>query len=169
MLFGHGPVFTDFNFAQDRAAAAWLVDSGLPVTLVPYEGAREVTLGGRDLDALARAGAAGDWVAARARGWLDYWRDQVGRDGFYPFDLVGAAYALEPSLFDCADVAARVEKDERLWGWLGAPPALLVGPGNSSADPPVAQGTVRYCPRLQPALSRRLMERLTSGGARPAG
>ena len=169
ILFGHGPVFTDFNFAQDRAAAAWLVGSGLPVTLVPYEGARQVTLGEADLDALARASAAGAWVAARARGWLEYWREDVGREGFYPFDLVGAGYAVQPSLFDCADVVARVGKDRRLWGWLGAPPALLVGPETGPADTPGAKGTVRYCPRLRPALSGWLMEVLTSTGATPAG
>ncbi|HEU5039888.1 MAG TPA: nucleoside hydrolase [Gemmatimonadales bacterium] len=169
MLFGHGPVFTDFNFAQDQRAAAWLVGSGLPITLVPYEAARQVTLRGPDLDAVERASPAGAWVVARSRAWLDYWKDDVGRDGFYPFDLVGAAYALAPELFDCADVRARVARDERLWGWLGAPPALMVGPDSSLQAESRAEGTARYCPGLRPALYHRLMEGLTSAGAAAGG
>jgi hypothetical protein len=35
MLFGHGPVFRDFNFDQDRGGAAALLGMALPVTLVP--------------------------------------------------------------------------------------------------------------------------------------
>jgi inosine-uridine nucleoside N-ribohydrolase len=160
MLFGHGPVFTDFNFAQDRTAATSVLRLGLPTTLVPYEAARQVTLRGADLDSIARAGAAPAWVVDRSRGWLDYWREQVGLDGFYPFDLVGAAYAVERELFDCAPVEGWIADDERPWGWLGKP-ALLVGNGPRSEATPDARGPVLYCPELDRAIHEWLVGRLS--------
>lgn len=40
IMFGQGPVFTDFNFAQDPAAATAVLGMNLPTTLIPYEAAR---------------------------------------------------------------------------------------------------------------------------------
>jgi hypothetical protein len=161
MLFGHGPVFTDFNVAQDREAATSVLRLGLPTTLVPYEAARQVTLRAADLDGIARAGAASAWVVERSRGWLDYWRDAVGLEGFYPFDLVGAAYAVERELFDCAPAEAWIGDDERPWGWLGEP-ALMVGTGPGRAAKPDARGPVVYCPALDGTMHRWLRALTTS-------
>src|SRR5690606_18912460 len=44
-LFGHGPVFTDFNVRADPAAARAVLALGLPVTLVGYEAGRSVAIG----------------------------------------------------------------------------------------------------------------------------
>lgn len=156
MLFGHGPVFRDFNFVQDRTAGARVLGFGLPTTLVPYEAAREVSLAAADLDRIARASPALAWVVERSRAWLDYWRDEVGRDGFYPFDLVAGAYPLAPALFSCAETAAWVGEDERLWGRLGGT-ALMVGPN--------AAPSVVYCPELDPAIHEWLLTTLTSDGS----
>jgi purine nucleosidase len=167
MLFGHGPVFTDFNFAQDREAGTRVLRLGLPTTLVPYEAARELILGAADLAAFARAGTAAAWVVERSQGWLEYWRDEVGLEGFYPFDLVGAAYALTREPFDCAHVQAWIAEDHRLWGRIGKP-ALLVGTGPGPEFRPRAEGPVVYCPGLAGDTHRWLMGALTSGPATPA-
>ena len=58
ILFGHGPVFSDFNFEQDRGAAAAVLAMRLPTTLIPYEVGRRVTLARDDLDRLAASGGA---------------------------------------------------------------------------------------------------------------
>ncbi len=34
-------------------------------------------------------------LAAALRDGPDFWKEDVGRDGFYPFDLLAAAYMLE--------------------------------------------------------------------------
>ena len=141
MLLGHGPVFTDFNFEQDPGAAARVLAMGLPMTLVPYEAARQVLFTEADLGRIAAAGRAEAWVAARSRGWLDFWREDIGRDGFYPFDVLAAAYAARPDLFDCAFAGARVAEDDKLWGREG----LLVGPEGGDAR-------VVYCPRVNARL-----------------
>jgi hypothetical protein len=176
MLLGHGPVFTDFNFAQDPEAAVRTLRSGVPLTLVPYDAAREISLKAADLRRIAESSGPGAWVAHRAGAWLEYWREGVGRQGFYPFDLVGAAFVLRPDLFGCARLAAWIGKDRRMWGWLGRPQGFLV---DIAVDPEAdarASGPVRYCPELSPRLHDWLLATLTSdsrpgddsGGPRPS-
>ena len=68
---------------------------------------------GSDLDRIALAGPAGRLVAERSRAWPEFWRsaavlDGTGLDGFYPFDLVVAAYLRDPTRFGCARGTARV-------------------------------------------------------------
>jgi inosine-uridine nucleoside N-ribohydrolase len=122
MLFGHGPVFRDFNFAMDPRAARQVVAMQLPTTLVPYDAARGVELTAADLE---RLHDTIPWVVERSRGWLGYWREDIGRDGFYPFDLLAAAYVLEPSAFRCVSARMRVAEDRAMWfPW--RPEALLV-------------------------------------------
>lgn len=147
-FLGHGPVFRDFNFAQDAAAAASVVALDVPLALVPYEAARSVAATGATLDAMAARGGPGAWAAARARHWLDYWREEIGTRGFYPFDLLAAAYTLEPANFLCADTRASVGRDAGMLGWLGRT-GLFVEPGH---------GTL-YCPDVGPALTAWLAAR----------
>ena len=49
ILFGHGPVFRDFNFDQDRTAAAAVLAMTPPTTLIPYKAARTVSVTDEDL------------------------------------------------------------------------------------------------------------------------
>lgn len=160
MLFGHGPVFRDFNFAKDPVAARVVLDMGLPTTLAPYDAARDLSLTGRDLAVMAQAGGAAAWVARRAGGWLDFWKEDIGRDGFYPFDALAAAYVLEPGLLDCARTFAWIAEDRKLWDWLTDSVALLVGPANKRPARVLAAGRVVYCPRVDPRLQDWLVSRL---------
>jgi inosine-uridine nucleoside N-ribohydrolase len=129
MLFGHGPVFRDFNFVQDIEAASRILALGLPMSLVPYDAARGVEITAADLD---RMETTLPWIARRARGWLEYWRTDIGRDGFFPFDLLAAAYVLEPSWFRCTPVDVRVAEDRTLFIPFWRPTALLVAVDESS-------------------------------------
>lgn len=173
MLFGHGPIFTDFNVRQDLEAVRRFLPMGLPTVLVPYETARQVSLGAAELNGLARSGAAGAWAANRTMGWLEYWRENVGREGFFPFDLVAVAHLLAPEFFTCREESARVETDRLMLGIVDGPDELLVGtkrdyryvPGwfRPPAPDPLAlvpRGVVTYCtqvaPELRPALSAAL-------------
>lgn len=167
ILFGHGPVFRDMNFDMDRSAAVKLLDMGLPISLIPYDVARQVRLGGDDLERIARSSTAGQWVAARSLGWLDFWRDEIGLDGFYPFDLLAAAYALEPRSFNCTRTMAWIGRDDRLNNfWFHDPPALQVGPERTRPEDSEARRHVVYCPDAGDDLHGRLMERLTRSALR---
>ena len=162
ILLGHGPVFRDFNFDKDRAAAADVLALGIPITLMPYEGARNVSLTGDDLAALKAAGGAPAWVAERAGGWLRFWRDVVGLGGFYPFDAMAAAYVLEPALFDCAAAAAWVAKERGFRARFFGSEAMLVGLDSERAKEPRASGTVIYCPRVATRVHNWMMSRLAA-------
>ncbi len=56
--------------------------SRIPVVLVPYTAAGQVSMTGSDLDRVALTGPAGRWVAVRSRTWLEFWRSEAGLDGF---------------------------------------------------------------------------------------
>jgi inosine-uridine nucleoside N-ribohydrolase len=146
MLFGHGPVFRDFNFALDPQAAVSILQSGISLSLVPYDAARGIELTALDLDRLEQSLP---WIVQGSRAWLEYWRTDIGRDGFLPFDLLAAAYALEPSLLRCIAVRAWVGEDETL---LWAPQALLIEPR--------PEGTALYCGSARPHAKRAILERL---------
>ncbi|MGH7516527.1 MAG: nucleoside hydrolase [Gemmatimonadales bacterium] len=143
ILFGHGPVFRDFNFEQDRAAAIMVL-----------------LLTEADLARLERRVGAAAWVAERARSWLDYWRDDVGLPGFYPFDLLAGAYLLTAERFDCAEAEASISRDLRLWGRLWGPWAVLAHPKGTMPAEPRVHGPVVYCERVAPELHQWLMARL---------
>lgn len=161
LLFGHGPVFRDFNFEQDPAAAKAVLARGLPITLVPYDAARGFELRAEDLDALMRRGGAAAWTAARARDWLRFWNEDIGRAGFYPFDLMAAAYVLDPRRFDCAHTRAWIARDDRLWRWFYRPQSLLVGPATERPARVDAEHRLLYCPRARPWLRDWLVARLS--------
>jgi inosine-uridine nucleoside N-ribohydrolase len=161
ILFGHGPVFSDFNYEQDRRAAALVFGMALPTTLIPYDVARQVLITRADLTRLKRNRGAAAWVAERAGDWLDYWADDIGLPGFYPFDLLAAAYVLAPERFDCAEAEAEIRRDLRLWGRLWGPWAVLVQPKAQTRRRAGIRTPVVYCERVAPGFGGLLTSRLT--------
>ncbi len=155
ILLGHGPVFRDLNLVEDPAAAAATLRRRIPTVLIPYEVAREVSVGRTDLDRMTMAGGASAWVAGRARGWLEFWRKDVGLAGFYPFDAVAAMYVTTPGLFSCARVSATVGEDEAL-GWFGRLTRRSTGLLVRATDP---RSTVLYCPEVAASALHSLMAR----------
>lgn len=147
MLFGHGPIFRDLNAVLDPQAVAVILKSGIPLILIPYTAARAVSFTGNDLDAMARTVPAGQWVASRSREWLKFWRNDVGLNGFYPFDLMAAAYLRDPRRFRCAHVTPWVGDDARL-PWFGGGPALLVSQPATLSLTTSERGSALYCDAL---------------------
>ena len=142
MLFGHGPIFRDLNAVLDPRAVSLVLSSGIPMVLVPYTAARQVSMTSSDLDRVAGMGRAGRWVAERSRQWLAFWQTEVGLDGFYPFDLMAAAYLRDPARFRCARVMAWVG-DDALLPWFGGGPTLLVAQTEIPASASAAEAL--YC------------------------
>lgn len=155
-FLGHGPVFRDFNFTEDEEAAALVVSMGLPTTLVPYEAARGVMVNSTVLAHLAERGGAAEWVAQQAHPWLTYWHEDIGHDGFYPFDLIAAAYVVQPSLLRCTDVPIVIQDDEWVFGWLGFR-GLFIVPDEPSQARSYATGSALYCPKVSEQFEDRLL------------
>lgn len=166
-LLGHGPVFRDFNFALDARAATDLLAMGLPLVLVPYDAARRLEITSGDLDRLERAGGAASWAATRSREWAAYWATDIGRDGFFPFDLIAAAFVIEPRNLRCASVIAWVGRDPLLFVPPFRPRALLVGQGERRIDDADAVARAHYCAAATAGLKARLVDALSA--ARKAG
>jgi inosine-uridine nucleoside N-ribohydrolase len=159
-FLGHGPVFRDLNFVQDEAAAASVLAMRMPTTLVPYEAARDVMVRPSVLDGMEARGGAAAWVARRSRGWLAYWRDEINRPGFYPFDAMAAAFVLQPTLLRCADVTVAIERDAGLLGWVGRR-GLVVASPVPVAPPDVRGSPAAYCADAAPGAASWLAGELT--------
>jgi purine nucleosidase len=145
MLMGHGPIFRDLNFDKDEAAARSILQMHLPLTLIPYDASIHAGITADDLEALGRQGPVFSWAADTAKGWLEFWRRDIGQPGFYPFDLVAAAYAIEPRLFSCAETSVWIATE---WAfWIYPRESLLVG---TLVDRPHA--VALYCPQTAPSL-----------------
>lgn len=164
ILFGHGPVFSDLNFRKDPGAARFLLSTDVPITLIPYEAARDRALTPADLARIANEDAAGAWVADASRGWLAFWQESVGLNGFYPFDLVAAQYVTDAHNFHCAKATAFVETGWAPdWLWLFDDAGLFVMPEATNE----AGREVSYCPNLSARRSGQNMLQADTGSKHP--
>ncbi|MEP1216862.1 MAG: nucleoside hydrolase [Marinobacter sp.] len=146
-LLGHGPVFRDFNVAQDPDAVRVILEQDIPLILLPYEAARKVEIDEQDLASIASQGEGGRWVADRTQPWLRYWQTDIGREGFYPFDLMAAMFVAEPARFACAEVNASLRRDPTLFFPFSRMPSLLIEP--TATDKHDGPANVLYCHGLQ--------------------
>jgi purine nucleosidase len=153
ILFGHGPVFRDFNFVMDMRAAQKVVISNLRTILIPYDAARGIEINTGDLDRLSAVGGTRSWIAKRARSWLAYWQKDIGRKGFYPFDLLAAGFVIEPRHFGCAQVQMWVGEDPTFFIPFWRPTALLVGPNHGTLGKVQAIGSALYCAKVSGGLT----------------
>jgi len=158
-LLGHGPVFRDLNFVLDPGAASQILAMQIPISLVPYDAARGIEITAEDLGRLEASGGARAWLAWRSRAWLDYWREDIGRQGFFPFDLLAAAYVAQPELLRCTSARAWVGKDATLFVPFWRPVALLVGPTDAHGTEAGNGARVLYCGHAREGLKRALMSR----------
>jgi purine nucleosidase len=164
ILFGHGPIFRDFNFAKDRTSAAIVLGLAERISLTPYAAAREVMVTRRDLARMAGSSRAAAWLGERAGPWLDYWEEDIGLPGFYPFDALAALYVLHPRQFNCAKAVAWVAEDDRLpvlWRAALGSTGLLVGLEADRPRTARASGSVTYCGGVGDGLKDLLMDMLT--------
>jgi hypothetical protein len=129
---------------------------------VPYDASISVVVTEAALSAIAARGGAADWVARRARGWLAFWSADIGIDGFYPFDLLAAAYLLRPDRFDCTEADAWVADDAPLWRWLYAPRALMLGTLEERPPAPAAATRLVYCLRARRGTREELIAALAA-------
>ena len=99
----------DLNFDLDNDAFRVMFESGVPVTLCPFEISNKVWVKQADLDALKSSGEAGNiWLAEASQAWLQQWLDQ-GADGFNPFDVLASHYIISSEDIISEKLNARLE------------------------------------------------------------
>ncbi len=101
----------EFNLTRDPQATRAVFASDLPLTLVPLDVARRLRIGPRELSRLP--GELGDFLRRHAARWARRSLLIRGSRRFPVFDLVAAAYAIDPSLAAVEEIRARLHRN--LW------------------------------------------------------
>lgn len=165
----------DFNFEKDPAAFQTLLDSGVPVTLAPWELSSKVWITARDLERWSAGSPAARWLAAAAPSWLALWVETFGVDGFNPFDTLAVAAVTRPDLLTCERMPVAIVEapddvtDPAVQGGSKSPvkPYLIVNPTlvNPAVLNPAAPSLhdVAYCSQVSPGFAADLTARLTVG------
>ncbi len=149
--------FRDFNFELDPAGFQVLLDSKVPIVLAPWELSSKVWITQRDLDLLDKGGPDARYLVPPARDWLEWWRKNLGTDGFNPFDTLAVAYVTSPNLLQCFDSKTRIETaPDDVTADAGArrKPYLYVSSDFKSARP------LTYCYNAAGKFKKDLLQRL---------
>lgn len=117
----HAVRIHDANVVKDPAAAAKVLRSGIPVTLVPAETAVNLSVRATDLDAMRRY-APGNFIQARSRLWLWFWTKFVGTEGAPIFDAAAILAAAEPHQLKIETRSAAIDSNGNLIVTKGARP-----------------------------------------------
>jgi inosine-uridine nucleoside N-ribohydrolase len=135
----------DANVFKDPAAAAAVLRSNIPLTLVPIATASELLLNDENLRELERQGGAGNYLARRSKVWLWFWTHFVKTSGGPIFDALAVVTATRPELVPTRGRYAKMDEAGN----------LIVTDGLTSGA-----RRVRYCTDFSPAVKRFVMERL---------
>lgn len=156
----HTP-FRDFNFEHDPAAMQVILDSEVPLDLAPWEVSSQVWVRQADMDALRTRSESGRFLAEATASWLAFWRNDLGADGFNPFDTLAVGWVTHPELIEWSEVAVRIEDgDDDTSPESGArKPYLYVDPASSEGR------RARYAYRPAPEFHDLLVERLAAAPA----
>ena len=100
--------FRDFNFELDPAAFQVLLEANVPIVLAPWEISSKVWLTGDDLQKLQQGPASVQYLLPPAMDWLAWWKENIGVDGFNPFDTLAVGYLLAPTRMACEVTNAEI-------------------------------------------------------------
>lgn len=121
----------DANVIKDRAAAAVVLRSALPLTLAPVEISSQLTINRADLRTLRAGGPAGRYLHARTRVWGWFWMSFVREKGGPLFDLLAVLPAIDQRLL----------KTEPRFAYLNATGDLIAAPRTTPGTKRVSFGT----------------------------
>jgi inosine-uridine nucleoside N-ribohydrolase/catechol 2,3-dioxygenase-like lactoylglutathione lyase family enzyme len=102
--------FRDLNFEVDEAAFEVLLSSDVPLTLVPFEVCADVWVNFSELRAMSHSSSLSHFLEQHSMIWWTEWKLIFGaKEGFIPFDMVAAAYVVNPEWFVSHSWEAKVE------------------------------------------------------------
>lgn len=146
--------FRDLNFETDTLAFEVLAKHQVALTMVPFAACKDVWLKPHDIARLELANRLGRYLASHSLGWLAEWELVFGANGFNPFDMVAAAYVINPSWFSVKQWQYEVQYGPSDTS-KGEDKAYLICNGQ------VQSGlSANYCVESTPAVQTTCMERL---------
>ncbi len=146
--------FRDFNVCKDTSAVRSILYSGIPITLVPFDLAVQVTIDQSDMERLGASSPAGEWLRRESSSWFSFWTDFLGQKGFNPFDALAVGYVLRPDLYNCEVLPARIGFNFFL------EPFDMGRDLEVSAD--IKGPPVTYCRSVRPEIKSVILDRLTA-------
>ena len=138
----------DANVFKDPPAAAAVVRSNIPLTLVPIATASELLLNDENLRELERQGGAGNYLARRSKVWLWFWTHFAKTKGGPIFDALALVAATRPELVSTKGRYAKMDEAGN----------LVVSDSLTSKARRVRFGTT-FAPGTKPFVMRRLISR----------
>lgn len=149
--------FRDLNFELDPAGFQILLDSGVPLVLVPWEISSKVWLTWGDLNRLSKGGPAARYLVPPALDWLAWWKENIGTDGFNPFDTLAVAYLTSPQFLFFSDLRVEIvtAPDD-----VSPDATTTTKPYLQVSDHPKSSRAVTYCYDARPQFKEDLLRRL---------
>lgn len=146
----------DFNFELDPEAMQVLLDSDIELVFAPWEVSSKVWIRQADLEALATTGERGAFVAEQVASWIQRWADNLGVDGFNPFDTLAIGWLTHPEQVQTIDVGVWIEEaeDDALPG--ATKPYLFVEPAGADTERRRAVYATTPTDAFKPTLLERL-------------
>ena len=154
--------FSDLNFDLDPDAVQILMESDIPLVLMPFETAHKVWVTQKELDLLGRSPGMGTFLEEYSRPWYDHWVESYGAKGFNLFDALAAGFAANPNLFKTSRLPAQIKicPDDTLTGRFGKPESyksfLL------ASEQCVSPKKVLFCHDVAPGFARDLVCRIVN-------
>ena len=141
----------DANVFKDPVAAAVVLRSNIPLTLVPIATGSHLLVDGADFRQIERSGGAGNYLSRRSRIWLWFWTHIVKTNGAPIFDALAIIPTTRPELLSSKKRYARMDSA-----------------GNMVVTPRLTNGArpVRYCTSFAPGMKRFVMQRLVTRRSR---
>ncbi|MDC5851733.1 nucleoside hydrolase [Vibrio europaeus] len=92
--------FRDLNFEVDEAAFNVLLNSEVQLTLIPFEVCDDIWIDFHELREMRNGSSLAEYLEKESRIWALEWAALFGSSqGFIPFDMVAAAYVINPEWF----------------------------------------------------------------------
>jgi pyrimidine-specific ribonucleoside hydrolase len=135
----------DANVFKDPAAVKIVLESRIPIVLVPIETASRLEINRDDLRSLRNSGPAGEYLARQSGIWLWFWTNFVKTNGGPIFDAVAIIPATKPELLSVRKGYARMDRAGNL---------MVESRSTKGARP------VRFCTRFAPGTKEFVMRRL---------
>jgi inosine-uridine nucleoside N-ribohydrolase len=135
----------DANVFKDPAAVRRVLDSKIPMTLIPIEAAAEVMVDEKDLEEIGRNSEGGHFLQKNSGAWLWFWTNFVGTNGGPLFDAAAVVAAAKPTLLVLERRSAAMD---------------LSGDLRISKNPLPHSRSVLHCPRLPGPASKFVRRKL---------
>ena len=135
----------DANVFKDTAAAATVLRSNIPLTLIPIATGSHLRVDEADLRQLERSGGAGNYLSCQSKIWLWFWTHFVKTNGGPIFDALALVPATRPELLSIRKRYASMDQTGDL---------IVTASLTNGARP------VRYCTGFAPGTKSFVMQRL---------